>query len=109
MALKKTKTPQSIIVTGVSGSGKTMTTNYIAQFLCSANSEKMMKKAGHISLIFDVFGNCQTPQNENSSRFIKLIQVKSVFHIKGLHLLSFHCIVVILFYFSSSIVWDMKF
>lgn len=75
--LFRTKTSQCIVVSGEYGSGKTITTNHITEFLC-ANNEKMMKKASNTALILEAFGNCQTPLNSNSSRYVKLVEVFSL-------------------------------
>lgn len=74
LSLKRTKKFQSIVITGVSGSGKTVTTNKLLDFLCSGN-EKLLEKANSVTTILELFGNCRTPQNKNSSRFVKMIQV----------------------------------
>lgn len=78
-ALKISNNSQCIVVTGESGAGKTISINHLVQFLCSANNVDFMKKAVHISSILEAFGNCQTPHNRNSSRFIKFVQVKLPF------------------------------
>lgn len=72
-ALKTKKTPQCIIISGESGSGKTFTTNYLTQFL---SSEEMVNRAAHVCKMLDYFGNCATIQNHNSSRFVKVLQVR---------------------------------
>lgn len=72
-AVKLKKKPQYIIITGESGSGKTVTTNHLTQYL---SSDDMVDKAARIGKILDLFGNCETPLNYNSSRFVKILQVK---------------------------------
>lgn len=74
-ALKERKKPQCIVVTGESGSGKTVTANHLTQFLY----KKEEKLAVHIATVLEAFGNCSTPQNDNSSRFVKLLQVRLFF------------------------------
>lgn len=68
-ALKQKKKPQCIIVTGESGSGKSKTTNYLTEFLYGE------KRASHVEKVLEAFGNCTTTNNDNSSRFVKLLQV----------------------------------
>lgn len=71
-AAKLKKNPQCIIITGVSGSGKTVTTNHLTQYL---SSDAMVNKAASICEVLDFFGNCETSHNHNSSRFVKILQV----------------------------------
>lgn len=76
-ALKKSNKPQCIIITGESGAGKTVTTQRLTQFLCnnSSNSKRIMERAFNALKILDIFGNAETPENRNSSRFVKFLQV----------------------------------
>lgn len=69
MNLKHHKKQQSIIITGVSGSGKTETTKHIIDFLCENSSQSA-------DAIFEDFGNAKTRANNNSSRFCKQILVQ---------------------------------
>ncbi|XP_031633965.1 myosin heavy chain 95F-like, partial [Contarinia nasturtii] len=69
-ALKQRKQSQCIVVTGLSGSGKSVTANHLIEFLY----ENEGKMTAHIGIMLDAFGNCTTPQNDNSSRFVKLLQ-----------------------------------
>lgn len=66
------KESQCIILTGISGAGKTFTTSCLAQFLSSKENANHSKS---ICQILDAFGNCETTQNHNSSRFVKIVQV----------------------------------
>lgn len=78
MAAKRTGIPQSIIITGESGSGKTVATNHLTQFLSKSSTNEtsqFSKMASHIEIILEAFGNCATPENDNSSRFIKTLQL----------------------------------
>lgn len=68
-AFKKTKKGQCIVITGISGAGKTITTNRLIEFISNR------AVADQIETILESFGNCETPQNHNSSRFIKLVKV----------------------------------
>lgn len=76
-ALNEFNKSQCVIITGESGSGKTVTTHHFTQFICSTspNREHIMKHAGITMKILDIFGNAETPENPNSSRFIKFLQV----------------------------------
>lgn len=71
-AVKWKKKPQYIIITGVSGSGKTVTTNFLTQYL---SSNVMVNKAASTCKVLEFFGNCETSHNHNSSRFVKILQV----------------------------------
>lgn len=73
--LNKTKNGQCIVITGVSGAGKTVTTNSLIEFLCGNSIER----AAQAGIILEAFGNCQTPHNNNSSRFIKFVKVSMYF------------------------------
>ncbi|XP_031626190.1 myosin heavy chain 95F-like [Contarinia nasturtii] len=56
---------QSVIITGLSGAGKTETTKHLIKYLCNSSP-----------LLFEAFGNANTAQNRNSSRFIKIIEIQ---------------------------------
>lgn len=67
---------QSIIVSGISGSGKTESTKHIVEYLCNASSRHFKGNAiSEANPVLEAFGNAHTPQNENSSRFCKLLEV----------------------------------
>lgn len=71
--LKCLKKKQSIIITGVSGSGKTESGKHIVDFLCHANSQSQNVIAA--APICEAFGNARTRANANSSRYCKLLEV----------------------------------
>lgn len=67
---------QSIIITGISGSGKTESAKRIVEFLCNLSHENLQKDMIiNASLILEAFGNAQTMGNKNSSRFCKFLEV----------------------------------
>lgn len=72
----KNKKPQAVIITGVSGAGKTENTKHLLQFLCKSSREiGYVDFVNNSNYILEAFGNAKTPENNNSSRFMKLIQV----------------------------------
>ncbi|KAL1520554.1 hypothetical protein AB1Y20_022130 [Prymnesium parvum] len=70
---------QSIVVSGVSGAGKTEATKLVTQYLCWRAAGGAMDEAGKevieclsaSSDVLEAFGNCATSNNGNSSRFGK--------------------------------------
>mmetsp|Transcript_12284 Transcript_12284/g.18839 ORF Transcript_12284/g.18839 Transcript_12284/m.18839 type:complete len:1648 (+) Transcript_12284:99-5042(+) len=87
----KKSTNQSILVSGESGAGKTVTTKFIMQYLAAlsqrstSSATKSDAKDGTPSVeqqvlqsnpILESFGNARTIRNDNSSRFGKFIEIK---------------------------------
>lgn len=66
------KKSQSIIITGGSGSGKSFTAKMLTKFLYQG---QIAEFAARVNTILEFFGNCETEQNDNSSRFVKLLKV----------------------------------
>lgn len=70
--LKVSRKSQSILITGVTGSGKTETGKHIIECLSQATNSPNMFNS---SPIIEAFGNAKTRGNVNSSRFCKHIEV----------------------------------
>lgn len=71
---------QSIVLTGVSGSGKTKSAAQLLNFLGhSSLSDQIKQRTSDINLLFELFGNASTSLNGNSSRFSKLSTVNIIF------------------------------
>ncbi|XP_069779986.1 unconventional myosin-Vb isoform X2 [Narcine bancroftii] len=70
---------QSIIVSGESGAGKTVSAKYAMRYFAtvggSANEANVEEKVLASSPIMEAIGNAKTTRNDNSSRFGKYIQI----------------------------------
>lgn len=70
---------QSIIVSGESGAGKTVSAKYAMRYfatVCGAEAETQIeKKVLASNPIMEAFGNAKTTRNDNSSRFGKYIEI----------------------------------
>ena len=70
---------QSIIVSGESGAGKTVSAKYTMRYFAnvggSSEETQVEKKVLASSPIMEAFGNAKTTRNDNSSRFGKFIQI----------------------------------
>lgn len=69
--------PQSILLSGVSGSGKTESAKHILSYLCRSDllTANITKNIMATNIILETSGNANTGENFNSSRFCKFIQV----------------------------------
>lgn len=77
--------PQSILLTGETGSGKTQSAVHMLLFLGYSNlSDHIKRSFSAANLIFEWFGNAATGLNKNSSRFTKLTKVNITFFV-GAH------------------------
>lgn len=66
---------QSIIISGLTGSGKSESTKVLLKFFSDTTSTALARIIPDANILLEAFGNSSTAENLNSSRFIKLIQV----------------------------------
>lgn len=71
--------PQSIVIAGESGSGKTETSKILLKFFCGSKSAQLAQQIIGANVLLESFGNSSTTENPNSSRFIKTLQVSIIF------------------------------
>lgn len=76
--MKSDRKNQTIVISGVSGSGKTESAKFILQYLCQVSGLKEDNGQNIIlsNPILESFGNAQTENVRNSSRFCKYIEVR---------------------------------
>ncbi|GAV27083.1 hypothetical protein PMKS-000544 [Pichia membranifaciens] len=80
--MEKDSISQSIIVSGESGAGKTVSAKYIMRFFASVHTEgtqintvEIEKQILATNPIMESFGNAKTTRNDNSSRFGKYLRI----------------------------------
>ncbi|KAL4580256.1 hypothetical protein LXL04_016442 [Taraxacum kok-saghyz] len=66
---------QSIIISGESGAGKSVTTKLAMEYLMEVGNSDMAVKISQSWWILEAFGHAKTSRNKNSSRFGKLIDI----------------------------------
>ncbi|XP_014489447.1 PREDICTED: unconventional myosin-Va isoform X2 [Dinoponera quadriceps] len=87
--LERENHDQSIIVSGESGAGKTVSAKYTMRYFAtvggSATETQIEKKVLASSPIMEAIGNAKTTRNDNSSRFGKFIEIQfnKSYHITG--------------------------
>eukprot|EP00095_Tigriopus_kingsejongensis_P008891 maker-scaffold566_size135349-snap-gene-0.26 protein:Tk08891 transcript:maker-scaffold566_size135349-snap-gene-0.26-mRNA-1 annotation:"myosin va" len=88
--MERDATNQSIIVSGESGAGKTVSAKYAMRYFAtvggaSQTETQVEKKVLASSPIMEAIGNAKTTRNDNSSRFGKYIEIdfNKHFHIIG--------------------------
>ncbi|KAJ1728994.1 Myosin type-2 heavy chain 1 [Coemansia biformis] len=77
------KRNQTIIVSGESGAGKTMSAKYIMRYFASAHEEAAKGEISRVeeqilatNPVLEAFGNAKTTRNDNSSRFGKFVEIR---------------------------------
>ena len=75
--LKEFNRSQTILASGESGSGKTVTTKHLLHFLTwsSSSAHDLESKIVYSTPLMESFGNAKTIRNDNSSRFGKFIKI----------------------------------
>lgn len=71
--------PQCFILSGESGSGKTEVCKHIVRHLCARSCStgfSLDSRMKHVNSVLEAFGHAKTQQNNNSSRFIKLLNIQ---------------------------------
>lgn len=82
------KVPQSVVISGLTGSGKTETTKHLIKFFCGLKSIQYAEHTLDTNFLLETFGNSSTRENSNSSRFIKVVKVLSKLYLDS-HLTTF--------------------
>ncbi|XP_051567236.1 unconventional myosin-XVI-like [Myxocyprinus asiaticus] len=71
--------PQCFIISGESGSGKSVACKYILKHLAARSSTKgfaLEPRMKHVNAILEAFGHAKTQMNSSANRFIKLISLQ---------------------------------
>jgi myosin V len=76
-AMMEAGRPQSVLITGESGAGKTETTKLAMRYLAQlAGGSGMEDRVLQTTPLLEAFGNARTALNDNSSRFVRLVDVQ---------------------------------
>ncbi|XP_028991848.1 unconventional myosin-XVI isoform X3 [Betta splendens] len=71
--------PQCFILSGESGSGKTVACKHIVRHLTARSGPQgfaLEPRMKHVNCVLEAFGHAKTPRNNNSSRFIKMLTIQ---------------------------------
>ncbi|CAF4948904.1 unnamed protein product, partial [Rotaria sp. Silwood1] len=85
------KTSQCVVISGLSGSGKTESCKYIVQHILSRSlsvETSLNMKINQVNPLMEAFGNAKTYINNNSSRFGKYLEIhfSPIGNVLGAHL-----------------------
>lgn len=97
------KVPQSIVISGLTGSGKTEATKQLLTFSCGLKSNHYAEQILNANCLLEAFGNSSTTENTNSSRFIKVVEVLPKFKFNKDYVMYFHSIFVPQISYDSNI------
>ncbi|EPZ35424.1 Myosin head, motor domain-containing protein [Rozella allomycis CSF55] len=76
--LRRYNKNQSVVISGESGSGKTVSAKFMMRYFASADCQKnsgIEEQVLSTNPIMEAFGNAKTTRNDNSSRFGKFVEI----------------------------------